>query len=150
MKKVTILFALVIMVFSQACATTGTPPSKVKSAFAKKFPTAKKVKWDKENDTEWEAEFKMNGKEYSANFINDGTWKETEFEIKKSEIPTAVKTTLDKEFAGYKIEEVEVSETVNGKVYEFALEKGEEELEIAISPNGKVTKKKVKSQDDED
>jgi len=61
-------------------------PEKVKSAFAGKFPNASSVKWDKENDEEWEAEFKMDGKEYSANFTVDGNWKETEYEIKKSEI----------------------------------------------------------------
>lgn len=147
----TILLLGLVMVFSQACAQSkSNAPEKVKSAFSQKFPTAKKVKWDKENATEWEAEFKMNREEYSANFTSDGTWKETEHEIEKSDIPAAVKQTLDQEFAGYDMEEAEVSETADGKVYEFALEKDETDLEVAISTEGIVVKRDVKNEEDEE
>jgi len=149
MKKVTILMLGSVMVLSQACAQTNAP-EKVKTAFSKKFPNSKKVKWDKENETEWEAEFKMNGEEYSANFTSDGTWKETEHEIEKSDIPATVKQTLDNKFAGYDIEEVEVSETMDGKVYEFAMEKDETDMEVAISPDGKVVKKEVQKEEDKE
>ncbi len=140
-----------VMILSQACAQNeANVPQKIKTTFAQKFPTAQKVKWDKENETEWEAEFKMNGEEYSANFNSDGTWKETEHEIEISDVPTTVKQTLDSEFAGYDIEEVEISETVDGKVYEFALEKDEIDMEVAISSDGTVVKKEVKKEDDEE
>lgn len=138
-----------VLILSQACAQTNAP-TEVTTAFSQKFPTAKKVKWDKENETEWEAEFKMNGKEFSANFTSEGIWKETENEISQAEIPLAVKQTLESEFAGYKIEESEISETAAGKVYEFALEKDESELEVGIAPDGKVMKKEVKNEDEED
>lgn len=142
---------MILAVFSfSACGQKKDVPAKIKTAFEQKFPTAQKVKWDKENETEWEAEFKMNGLEYSANFSSDGKWMETEYEIEKSEIPQVVKQTLDNEFAGYDIEEAEISETTDGKVYEFALEKGETELEVAISPDGKVVKKEVQKEEDEE
>jgi hypothetical protein len=150
MKKTVIFILGTVMVLTQACAQNTEVPAKITSSFSKKFPTAKKVKWDKENETEWEAEFKMNGEEYSANYSNDGIWKETEHEIEKSAIPAAVKKTLDTEFAGYDIDEAEVSETPEGTVYEFALEKNEVDMEVAISPNGKVVKKEMKKSDDED
>ena len=85
-------------------------------------PQVKKVKWDKESDAEWEAEFKMDGMEYSANFLEDGTWKETEHEIEQKDIPDAVRATLDNELPGYEIEEAEISETVDGLTYEFEVE----------------------------
>lgn len=115
-----------------------------------KFPDAKSVKWDKENETDWEAEFKLNGEEYSANFSTDGVWKETEHEIEKTAIPANVKQTLDNEFSGYKIEESEISETAEGSVYEFELEKDKVKMEVTVSPDGKVVKKEVKSETEED
>jgi len=144
-----IVLAFAIMSFT-ACAQKKTVPENVTKAFSQKFPNAKKVKWDKENKTEWEAEFKLNGEEYSANFTTDGDWKETEYEIKKSAIPVSVKQTLDKEFAGYKIEEAEISETATGKVYEFAMENDDTDMEVAISPDGKVVKKEVKNEEDDE
>jgi hypothetical protein len=41
------------------------------------------------------------------------------------------------------IEEVEVTETVTGKAYEFALEKGVTDLEVVISPRGEVLKNEI-------
>lgn len=151
MKKLFLLVSAIGLISLGACGQANKDvPAAVKSSFVQKFPDASKVKWDMENENEWEAEFKMDGKEYSANFEVSGVWKETEYEIKKSEIPVLVKTMLDKEFAGYKIEEAEVSETANGKVFEFKLENDETEMEVAIDPNGNVIKKEVKSKEGED
>ena len=120
-------------------------PQKVKEAFTKKFPTVKKVKWEKETATEWEAEFKMNKVEYSANFLEDGSWRETEHEIKEKDIPKNVKSTLTTTFPDYEMEEAEISETQNGIVYEFEIENGETEMEVTIDPNDKFVKHKVKN-----
>jgi hypothetical protein len=141
MKK-SIMMPLLLGFVVMSCAQS--TPSAVKSTFAKKFPNAKSVEWEKENDSEWEAEFKINEVEYSANFSNDGTWKETEHEIKESELPNAVKNTLDNQFGDYKVEEVELIETPEFSGYEIELEKGEETIELAIDNSGKVLKKKVK------
>jgi len=145
--KAPILFAVSLSILSfTACAQKQTAPENVVKAFSQKFPDAQKVKWDKENETEWEAEFKFNGEEYSANFSTDGVWKETEHEIEKSEIPANVKQTLDSEFAGYKIEEAEISETAESTVYEFELEKDDQEMELAVFLDGTVKKKEVKTE----
>lgn len=125
-------------------------PQKVKDAFSKKFPSAQKVKWNKEKNDEWEAEFKMNGKEYSANFTSNGEWKETESEIKVSELPAPVKKTLETEFAGYKIEEAELAETPQGTFYEVEVEKDKKEFEVALSKDGKVIKKEESKDEDKD
>ncbi len=142
------LFVIAFAAISiNASAQKPSVPETVNKAFTQKFPDAKSVKWDKENDTEWEAEFKLKGVEYSANFSTEGVWKETEHEIETSAIPANVKQTLDGEFAGYKIEEAEISETAEGTVYEFKLEKDETKMEVAISPDGKVVKKEVKTEE---
>ncbi|MCJ7466047.1 MAG: PepSY-like domain-containing protein [Maribacter sp.] len=119
-------------------------PQKVMDAFTQKFPKAKSIQWDKESDTEWEAEFKMNGVEYSANFLEDGTWKETEHELAKKEIPADIYASLMKEFPLYKVEEAEISETEEGPVYEFAIEKGKTKMEVVVDMKGAIVKKELK------
>lgn len=136
------------LVFS-ACGQSAKAPEAVTSAFAEKFVDAKKVEWESEEAGEWEAEFKMNGKEYSANFSDDGEWMETEFEVKVKDLPEAVRATITAEFAAHKIEESELSETPEGKAYEVALEKGEETIEVMIAADGKVLKKEVKKEEDD-
>ncbi len=125
-------------------------PSAVKEAFSQKFPTIKKVKWDKESDTEWEAEFTMDGIEYSANFMEDGTWKETEHLLVQAAIPALVSSALKSEFPGYAVEEAEISESNEGSLYEFELEKGKQELEVTIDGTGKVVKQASEDGDEED
>jgi len=147
---VLISMILAIYIFSACEQEADNVPAKVKTAFEQKFPDAKKVKWEKENEQEWEAEFKMKGIEYSANFDINGSWKETEYEIKKSEIPAAIKTTLESEFADYKIEEAEVSETKEAKVYEVELEKNESEIEVVFTADGKIIKQKEEKEHDEE
>ncbi len=152
MKESMMIVLVVAAVSTVACGQkkeSETAPKVVETAFQQKFPTAQKVKWEKENDTEWEAEFKLDGKEYSANFSSDGTWKETEHEIAKSDIPAAVQNTLNTEFPVYKIEESEISETADGTVYEFELEKGKSEMEVTIDASGKVLKKEVEEEHEE-
>ncbi|BFN38061.1 PepSY-like domain-containing protein [Fidelibacter multiformis] len=141
------LFALAFAILSiTACAQKTTAPENVVKAFSQKFPDAQSVKWNKENESEWEAEFKMDSEEYSANFSTDGVWMETEYEIEQSAIPANVKQTLDSEFADFEIEGAEISETSEDTVYEFALEKGEQKMEVAIAPDGIVKKKEVKTE----
>ena len=67
------------------------------------------------------------------------------------EIPAPVKATLDKEASGSKIKVSEVSETKEGKVYEFVIGKGEEKAELVIDIEGKVIRKEqLREKEDED
>lgn len=151
MKNLILTISVMAFLSLGACGQAGKDvPGNVKTVFSKKFPNALKVKWDNEEENEWEAEFKMDGKIYSANFDNDGNWMETEYEISANDIPAIVKATLKKDFTDYKIEESELSETPDGKVYEFELEKGKEEIKVTIDMNGKVVKKEAKEEEDEE
>lgn len=141
MKNLILVFAAAILISVTACAQNPKDlPAKVKTAFDQKFPGAQKVKWSKENATEWEAEFKMSGKEYSANYKADGSWMETEYEISANEIPAAVTTSLGKDFPGYKLVEFEISETAKGKIYEFEIKTGTKKQEVALDEKGVLKK----------
>jgi hypothetical protein len=146
---VLILSAILLFCFT-ACGQSGKDvPGSVKSAFSQKFSGITNVKWSRENDSEWEAEFKLNGKECSANFDNEGVWIETEYEVSVKDIPAAVKATLDKESAGYKVEEAAITETAEGKVYEFVISKGETEMELLIDNDGNLKNKEQIKEEDE-
>lgn len=124
-------------------------PEKVLTAFQQKFPSAQKVKWEMENESEWEAEFKINKIEYSANFLTDGTWVETEYEAKKADLPENILAILTQNFKGYELEEIEVVETPAGTGYELEIEVDEEEFYLEFDPNGKLVNEK-EIEDDED
>ncbi|MEO7174780.1 MAG: PepSY-like domain-containing protein [Saprospiraceae bacterium] len=127
-------------------------PAAVSAAFKTKFPNAAKVSWEMENKTEYEANFKLNGEEVSANFDNTGKWLETETEIKTSALPAAVQSTLAKDFAGFKVEEAsKINNVKNGNCFEAEIEKGEESYDILFSTEGKVLlKTKLEEKEDKD
>ena len=132
------------------CSTAFAQSNEVKSTLTKMFPSAENVKWSQEDDTEWEAEFNINVQKFSANFSNNGTWLETERELETVEIPTAIQTTIAKEFADYQVKEAALSETKNGSVFEFELSQGKTVLEVTFNRDGSVVKKEIETEKDND
>lgn len=126
-------------------------PQVVLHAFNTKYPNAKKVKWEEEEAMEYEAEFKLQGQEMSANFRADGTWLETETEIKKNALPDAVKKAISKEFPGYDVEEAERIETPDLPLafeVELENESNNSEMEAVFSADGKLLKKEMENDHD--
>ena len=151
MKTTILILTTALLISINASGQAGKDvPANIKAAFTQKFPTATKVTWGAESAKEWEAEFTKDGKEYSANFDLSAKWLETEYEITAKEIPAPVKTTIDKEFAGYKNEESAVSETAEAKVFEFVLSKGKEKYDVSINAAGKVVTKELVKEEKED
>lgn len=140
---------LVIAVFSLLACGQATPPDAVTGAFIKKFPTAKKVKWDKENDKEWEAEFVVGKNEMSANYDLDGYWLETEGEIEVSQLPAAVIKLIGEQFAGFKVEEALTLENLEFLGYEITLESKTEDIEIVVTKDGVLVSRTAVSEEDE-
>jgi uncharacterized membrane protein YkoI len=116
-------------------------PVSVKTAFSKKFPSAKKAHWAMEGKTEWEAEFTMNGKDMSANFDFQGNWKETETNLRETRLSTKVMETLSNRFPGYSVNDVAFTETPKYSAYEIVIEKGESRLEVTINKMGQLIAK---------
>lgn len=155
MKRIIYLLLSVALMSNSANAqkiSADKVPAAVSSAFKSKFPTAVKITWEMENQTEYEANFKLNGEEVSANFDNTGKWLETETEIKVSALPAAIQSALKTEFADFKVEEASKIESVkNGNCYEAEIEKGEETFDVLFTPEGKViSKTKVEEKEKKD
>jgi hypothetical protein len=105
-------------------------PNTVLETFTKKFENTKSAEWEKQFEMKWEVEFKKDGINYSTNFESDGNWLETESEIQKKGIPETNLYTLNPNFKDFTIEQFELLETVDGKSFEFELEKRGEEIEV--------------------
>ncbi len=116
-------------------------PTSIRTTFKQKFPNIKRVIWDNGNVKEWEAEFRLNGNEYSAIFNLQGKWIKTEHEIDRKEIPSNVKATLAKEFEGYKIVEAQISETSKAKVFEIGLKKDKNNVKVTLDIGGNILKR---------
>ncbi len=139
MKK--LMFAMLIGLFSTALMAQIAVPAAVKTAFAKKFPTATKVNWGKEAAKEYEAEFTLDGSPISANFAEDGTWLETEKMIKSADLPKAVAAAIQSKYSGWVIAEADQTETAkHGRIYEADLKKGKEKKSAAFKEDGTPVK----------
>lgn len=128
-----------VLVYSFTFA--GQPPAAVEKAFKQKFPTATKVSWGKEAAKEWEAEFTFEGNKISANFLEDGTWVETERKIKIADLPNAVATKLKTKYHGWVITEADKTESLkNGTIYEADLKLGKKKKSLAFKEDGSIVK----------
>jgi len=78
-------------------------PGPVKTAFAKKYPGLK-AGWENENG-QFEAGFKKNGKTMSALFAADGTMTESEVDIDVTSLPAPVLAYVKAHYKGATIKE---------------------------------------------
>ncbi len=112
-------------------------PKAIQDAFSKKFPTAKSVKWNKENLNEYEANFLLNGIKNSANYDVQGLLLETESEIKVSELPTAITSNIQKKYSDWKIVgAAKIIHAKNGIQFEADLQKDKSKKEVLFTEKG--------------
>jgi hypothetical protein len=153
MKNICFMVAMAIITIAPLGAqkvSSDKIPATVINAFKAKFPGATKIKWEIAEAKDYEAEFKLDGVEYSANFAQDGTWLETETEMEVSQLPQAVSQAITKDFAGFKIEEAEKTETSDHKTYyEVEISKDKETLEVQISTTGAIMNRMEKKEDND-
>jgi Putative beta-lactamase-inhibitor-like, PepSY-like len=116
-------------------------PKTVSDAFTKKFPGATNVTWGKESAKEYEAEFKLNGKTMSVNFLADGNWTETEAMIVVAELPAAVVAAVTAKYPGFAITGADKIEKAGGKItYEAEIKKGSKKSEVIMTEDGTIIK----------
>jgi hypothetical protein len=151
MKNVIILSLVFFCTGLIACSQKNVPDN-VKKEFSLKFAGATSVKWGSEEANEWEAEFKLNGKEVSACFDNTGKWTTTETIISEKELPAPVVSTINTQFPGFKKTLIEIFDSPEMKGFEIGLKKGKTALEVILDKEGKILKKsdlKEESEKDE-
>lgn len=150
-KLLTLLVCIIFVAFSFAQKPNDEVTAAAKTAFTAKYPTAKKVTWSVEKPGEFEVEFTLNKVESSALYDATGKLLETEGEIKEAALPQAVKATIAKDFADYKLDEIEKATDAKGSTsYEMEAAKGKEKLEISFDANGKLLSKEPLKEEKEE
>lgn len=137
MKKIVlvILFATGIGAFVFAQKNSGAPDA-AKAAFAKTYPTATKVKWEKE-DGNYEVSFTLNNQPYSAIYDAKGLLQETEQEIKTSDLPVAVSTYMKDHYKNTVVKGAARITKADGTIVYEAEIKGKD---VLFDANGKFLK----------
>lgn len=93
--KLTLTLLLLTFTLYSTQAQIRKIPSEVTDAFAERYPHAQKVSW-KDNITNFEAKFILNGYEMSAEFNSKGEWQNSEKQIKFEELPSPVQDGFSK------------------------------------------------------
>jgi len=126
-------------------------PEKIIAAFNAKYAAATNLNWGKESDTEYEAEFKLNGKVMSANFDATGKWLETECILKKEDLPQPIMNTLKLQFGDYQVIKVESLEKPGvPMIFEVQLKKGETVVGLEVDESGMIANKETRTKENED
>jgi hypothetical protein len=132
---------LCVFIITTACAQKIKVPPAVTTAFNNKYPDAMDVKWGKESAKEYEAEFKLNGNNVSANFGADGAWVETETVMKVTGLPAAVVDAIKKNYPGAVITTAEKLEEPGDKLlYETVIKVNGKKKTLELNADGSLAK----------
>ena len=152
MKRIVMMMLFAGLVYTSSVAqkiTTDKVPALVMRAYKSTFPQATQQSWGMEGKTTYEVVFYNGKKKQSATYEADGTWRETETEIKFSELPHAVSAAFNKQFGGFNIQETTMVETPDkGTLYELVINKGKEGYEVQFSAKGDLVKKEAAKAED--
>lgn len=134
------LVLMLILVFS-SIVLAGTPNESILATFNQMFTNATNVKWSKENKKEWEAEFWLYGTKVSANFLNDGSWVETETEIAISQLPVPIIDYIKSNHPGHAIKTAfKIESAAKSVTFECEIYTGKSTKEIVLTENGAPVK----------
>ncbi|MES2006077.1 MAG: PepSY-like domain-containing protein [Bacteroidota bacterium] len=135
MKKIFLGLALMLTIAVTAQKNDAAPAA-AKAAFAKAYPNATKVKWEKE-DGNYEVSFVDKGNELSAIYNAKGVLQESEHEMKVSELPANIQAYMKEHYKGITVKGAAKITKADGSInYEAAI-KGKD---VLFDANGKFLK----------
>lgn len=132
MKKLFVFFIASILAsagFSQKIDGTQVPDA-VLQTLKTRYNNTKDLVWEKA-DSNYIATFLMDESNTKAEFTAKGAWISTEWAFPIEYTPQAIKDTIAKKYAGYKIKEISVSEfPADGKLYVTMISKKKECMKV--------------------
>ncbi|SHG17176.1 Putative beta-lactamase-inhibitor-like, PepSY-like [Flavobacterium segetis] len=136
-----------ILVATMAISTVGFAqnkekkevPTVVNEAFQKEYPNTK-VDWNIEKDS-FEAEFKMNGKNASADYDKAGHKLAIEIAIKETEMPAKALAYIATTYPNKKIKETaKITDDKNVVTYEAEVKIDGKDMDLIFDVSGKFLK----------
>lgn len=139
--KLLIAAVVGMFIYMSADAQVINIPKATKEHFAKKYPDAKEVDWHN-NLANYEVKFRNKNGVHRAYYHMDGTWDFTETYIERSQVPSAVNSSLSKSrFSAWKNESCALIDNNKGqKLYRLEMKKGVEKTFIFYDKSGKEIK----------
>lgn len=108
-------------------------PAAVRDSFRMRYPSVTYIDWEEE-DSLWEAEFKLNGAEVEAIFTVQGKWIMECREIQEKDLPAGVSAQLQNVYPKAVIREAEKCSHVKyGTCYQIEFRSGRKKHECLIS-----------------
>ncbi len=135
--------------------TTADVPDSVKMSFEKKYPKVDRIEWVKYepiesddlkmDDQYYYVRYNTSGTDYTSWYNNRGEWVKTSTKVKgNANLPDAVNKTINAEYPGYTIVEIDKENDKDMDMFEIELKKGDSKVKLKILPDGKVFKRKEK------
>lgn len=114
-------------------------PEAVKKTFKKMYPGENDPDWHKDDHGYYEANFKIDGIKYRADYNADGTWVETETSIDENDLPKAIKKVIEDKFKDEKITEVEkVESATKGSFYDVEFKQKGKNKDVMFRADGTI------------
>jgi hypothetical protein len=107
-------------------------PEAVRTGFATKFPNMTPSSWE-QKPYGYEAIFTQNGMVYEADFSGTGEWQKTEHE---GELPPAIKSRIDQQYAGASFTQRQIEETPQGMFYQVELQHMNQTVKLYLDSQG--------------
>ena len=148
MKKISILLALFLSAGILSCQEKSKKndksevPEAVRTAFQKKYPGEDDPDWKQDDHGYWESHFKIDGEKYRADYNADGSWVETENDIKTDNLPAKIKKVIEARYSEYEITEVEhVTSAKYGEFYDVEFKQKGKNKDVMFRKDGTEVEK---------
>ncbi len=140
MKKLTVVLSLCFSIGLLSCQEKkADAPEAVKVSFQKKYPGEDDPDWEQDENGYWESHFKQDGEKYRADFKADGTWLETENDIKKKNLPEPIKKVIKEKYSEYEITEVEhVDHAEKGEFFDVEFKQKGKNKDVMFRRDGTI------------
>lgn len=141
-RNTVLLIGIAFIFLNVSCqqAVTGQEvPKAVKKNFKKMYPGENDTDWHIDSHGYYEAHFKQEGIKYRADYNKDGSWYETETNIKKKELPEAIRKVIKQQFSELKISEVEkVQHHSKGLFYDVEFKRKGKNKDVEFKEDGSI------------